>query len=71
MMNMHQDIHGVVKVRASMLMPNNSNAVTLEIETEGGRLQQTLYFGCSTRATGLANEFFYANGGHIDEVAKP
>jgi len=68
MMNMHQDIHGVHKVRAVRLSPQNRNAVTIEIDAEGGLLQQTLYFGCSAYATGVANEFFYALKGDPADV---
>ena len=68
MMNMYQDIHGVVKVRAKRLSPTNSNALTIEIETEGGILQQTLYFGNGLFEAGKANELFFLLGGKAYEV---
>ncbi len=68
MMNIHQDIHGVCKVRAVRLHPSNSNSVSIDIETEGGLLNQTLYFGYSAHAAGQANALFYALGGSPEDV---
>lgn len=70
MMNMHQDIHGVLKVRAERLFPENSNSVTIEIETEGGVLRQTLYFGHSTKQASDAAAVFYALGGKEEDVVR-
>lgn len=69
MMNMSQNIHGVTKVRAVLMTPDNSNAVTIKIETEGGQVNQTFYFGNTIFDAGRANAFFYALGGDPADVA--
>ena len=68
MMNMQQNIHGVVKIRATNLHRTNSNAVTVDIETEGGTLSQTVYFGNGVKEASDASAYFYALGGEICEV---
>tara|TARA_R110000744_G_scaffold326330_5_gene432122 strand:+ start:1540 stop:1791 length:252 start_codon:yes stop_codon:yes gene_type:complete len=68
MMNIDQSIFDVAKVRASSITPSNSNCVTVKIETEGGTLQQHLYFGNGTKEDGEALAFFFALGGHPADV---
>ena len=63
MMNSHQGIHGVCKVRAIRYNPNNSNSVTILIETEGGQLEQSLYFGYTTQGAANARKLFFDMGG--------
>ena len=70
MMNINHDIFAVDKVRAIRLMPDNGNAVTISIETEGGVLQQTLYFGYSTKKASDAAALFYALGGTEEDVVR-
>ena len=67
-MYIHQDIHGVCKVRAIRFNPKNSNSVTLQIDTEGGVLEQTLYFDYGQAAKGRAAELFYALKGDPADV---
>ena len=68
MMNIHQDILGVYKVRAVRLNPKSSNSVTIRIEAEGGQLDQTLYFGYGQAEKGRAAELFYALRGNPADV---
>jgi hypothetical protein len=68
MMNIHQDIHGVYKVRAVLFNLKGSNSVTIQIDTEGGVLEQTLYFGYGQAEKGRAAELFYALRGDPADV---
>lgn len=68
MMNVQQLIHGVVKIQATMLMPENSNAVSFDIETESGTLAQTLYFGNGVKEASDAAALFYFLGGATENV---
>lgn len=70
MMSMTQDIHDVLKVSARRYMPDNGNAVTIDIETAEGTLSQTLYFGRDTYSAGKAAAFFYALGGTPEMVVR-
>lgn len=68
MMNMTQGIHGVTGVRAVRLMPKNGNAVSIMIETEGGQMETTLYFGDGEKQAGDAYKLFYALDGDPADV---
>lgn len=67
-MHIFQSIHDVSKVRAIRLDPQSSNAVTIEIDTVGGVIHQTLFFGTSAYAAGEANALFYALRGNPSDV---
>ena len=67
-MNIHQDIYGAYKVRAVRFNPKSSNSVTIQIDSEGGVFEQTLYFGYGQAAKGRAAELFYALKGDPADV---
>lgn len=70
MMNVSQDIFNVTKVRAELYFPENANAVTICIETEGGQIAQVLYFGYGVKQSSDAAAFYYALGGLQENVQK-
>lgn len=70
MMNVQQSMHNVTKVHATRLYPSNSNAVTIQVETESGTLQQVLYFGDQVADAARANHLFYALGGKPENVVR-
>lgn len=67
-MNVSQNIRGVTKVRAVRLAPEISNAVTIRIETEGGVVEQTLFFGFDEKSAGDARMLFAMLGGKAEDV---